>query len=66
MFSGEFGRAQDLQQKRLKELKELIRRNPIAFQEDLASQADKRYMCGPLGFVVTACGLPTRCSPSFT
>ena len=44
MYSGAFGRAQDLQQKRLQELKELIRRNPIAFQEDLASQADDRYM----------------------
>ena len=58
MYSGEFGRAQDLQQRRLQELKELIRCNPVAFQEDLASQADERYMCGALGIVVTACGPP--------
>ena len=44
MYSGAFGRAQDLRQKRLQEHKDLIRCNPIAFQEDSASQADERYM----------------------
>ena len=45
MYSGAFGRDRDLRHKMLQEQQGLIRSNPIAFQEDMASQADAKYRC---------------------
>ena len=45
MYSGVFGRTRDLRHKMMQEQQGLIRSNPIAFQEDMASQADAKYRC---------------------
>ena len=45
MYSGAFGRTRDLRHKMMQEQQGLIRSNPIAFQEDMASQADAKYRC---------------------
>ena len=45
MYSGAFGRDRDLRLRMLQEQRALIRCNPIAFQEDMASQADAKYRC---------------------
>ena len=45
MYSGAFGRTGDLRLRMLQEQQGLISCNPIAFQEDMASQADAKYRC---------------------
>ena len=48
LYSGAFGRARDLRERMVKEQAFLIRCNPIAFQEDMASQADAKHRYGDL------------------
>ena len=43
MYTGVYGRARDLRDKMIREQMALIRCNPVAFQEDMASQADAKY-----------------------
>ena len=45
MYSGAFGRTGDLRLRMLQKQQGLITCNPIAFQEDMASQADAKYRC---------------------
>jgi len=42
-YSGAFGQAQLLREKMANEQASLMRSNPVAFQEDIASQADAKY-----------------------
>ena len=42
-YSGAFGQAQLLREKMANEHASLMRSNPVAFQEDIASQADAKY-----------------------
>ena len=57
MYSGAFGRTGDLRLRMLQEQQGLISCNPIAFQEDMASQADAKYRCliAVMGGGVLAC-----------
>ena len=42
-YSGAFGQAQLLREKMANEQASLMRSNPVAFQEDIASHADAKY-----------------------